>query len=221
MKWNRDAKRWQTGDAMIAHKLRYYADAPTQALLDAAKEKAVAAVEAAKAAAAAAVVASRATDADVEIPCKEGRSFLGYQKAGISFALGRKNTLIGDDMSLGKTAQAIGVINSDESLRKILIVCPASLARNWVREIGFFGTRELTVGIGTMRAIPDTDIVVTTYDAFSRATAASDAIHEITWDAMILDEAHYLKSHDAKRTKAILGGKDFSAIRVSGRKLFD
>src|SRR3989442_1131923 len=52
---------------------------------------------------------SRATEATIDIPVPEGRSYLGYQLAGIAYALGRKGTLIADEMGLGKTVQAFGV----------------------------------------------------------------------------------------------------------------
>jgi SWI/SNF-related matrix-associated actin-dependent regulator of chromatin subfamily A-like protein 1 len=34
-------------------------------------------------------------------------------------------------MGLGKTIQAIGVMNLDKSIKKTIIVCPASLKLNW------------------------------------------------------------------------------------------
>ena len=229
LSWDRDAQRWQTQDALKAYKLRAHADAEVLALLDAKAQAAKAEGEAAFSAfreahaagvrtaklaaaqvaeeASAALAASRAVDCDVDIPVAPGRTFLPYQRAGIAYALGRPNVLIGDDMGLGKTAQAIGVINADESLRRILIVCPASLTRNWMREIGFFGSRDLTVGYATTKAVPETDVVIATYDVFSRKAATMDTLRATEWDALILDEAHYLKSESSARTRNILGGK--------------
>ncbi|CAH2606120.1 DEAD/DEAH box helicase (plasmid) [Rhodovastum atsumiense] len=194
--WDRERKLWFTDDASVANKLRAYADEATQARLDAETAQVRHAIE-----------ASRAQSADIELPIAEGRSYLPYQRAGIAFALARQNTLFGDDMGLGKTAQAIGVVNADESLKRILVICPASLTRNWVREFGMFGSRTLSVGIADMKTVPAADVVVATYDAFSRKTATAEALRAVEWDALILDEAHYLKSKDAARTVGILGGK--------------
>lgn len=83
----------------------------------------------------AAIEASRATSADVAIPAPEGLDYLGYQKAGIAYAMERPGTLIGDDMGLGKTMQAIGAINADPDARRVLIICPASLKLNWAKEL--------------------------------------------------------------------------------------
>jgi superfamily II DNA or RNA helicase len=45
---------------------------------------------------------SRAVTADIEVPHPPGMDYLPYQKAGISYALQRKDTLIGDQPGLGK-----------------------------------------------------------------------------------------------------------------------
>ena len=215
--WDRSVSRWHSSNALAALRIREYADEATQARLDVAVEQARVAQEAKAAKEREAVEASRATTADIEIPCAAGRTFLPYQKAGIAFALARQNVLFGDDMGLGKTGQAVGVINVDESLKRILIVCPASLTRNWIREFGFFGTRPLSIGIATTKKVPDTDVVICTYDVFSRDTTASNVLLSTTWDALVLDEAHYLKNHDAKRTKAILGARGFPGLRARRR----
>ncbi len=216
-RWDPKHVRWQTADVLAAMKLRDYADDGTRLRLDAEAAAALEAKAAADAAATRAVAASRATDADIFLPCGPGRTFLPYQRAGIAFALARPNMLIGDDMGLGKTAQAIGFVNADESLRKVLVICPASLARNWVREFGFFGSRPLSTGIATMKEVPGTDIVIATYDVFSRSTAAAEAIRAATWDVLVLDEAHFLKNGESKRTRAILGA---NGIQVSKRRIY-
>ena len=38
---------------------------------------------------------------------------LPFQKEGVAFALDREASLIADSMGLGKTAQAVGVLNGD------------------------------------------------------------------------------------------------------------
>lgn len=81
-----------------------------------------------------AVQSSRAMDADVEIPVPEGRSYFGFQKAGISFLHAHTRSLLADEMGTGKTIQTIGVINLDKKIRKVLIGCPAHLRTNWLKE---------------------------------------------------------------------------------------
>lgn len=79
--------------------------------------------------------ASKSEDADIDIPVPMGLSYLPYQRAGIAFGLKNPGVLIADEPGLGKTIQAIGIMNADPKMRHILIVCPASLKNNWAREL--------------------------------------------------------------------------------------
>jgi len=45
---------------------------------------------------------SRATDSAIKIPAPPGCAYKPYQKAGVAYAVARKDTLFGDDMGLGK-----------------------------------------------------------------------------------------------------------------------
>ncbi|WP_342627817.1 DEAD/DEAH box helicase [Nguyenibacter vanlangensis] len=206
--WSPSLYRWQTTNPEAAKELTYYSDCEcdeaVRVRLDATLREVEAARERRR-------DESRATDATISVPCGDGMSWLPYQRAGISYALGhgRQNVLLADDMGLGKTAQAIGVINGDQAMRRILIVCPASLTRNWQREIGRFGNfgdRNLSVGFATSKAAPDDSILICTYDLFSRDNPVQQAIRNRPWDMLILDEAHYVKNHESKRTQRILGG---------------
>jgi len=76
---------------------------------------------------------SRATDSDIQIPAPRGLAYLPYQKAGIAYALQRKDTLFGDEMGLGKSVESLGFINSVKP-DSVLIVCPATLVLNWKEE---------------------------------------------------------------------------------------
>jgi len=62
-----------------------------------------------------------------------------YQVFGAKYLLAQKRTILGDEMGLGKTIEAIAVmshLNSTENgPNHFLVVAPASLTRNWMREI--------------------------------------------------------------------------------------
>lgn len=154
------------------------------------------------------IEASRAVAADIDIPAPEGLSYLPYQRAGIAYALARPNTLIGDEMGLGKTIQAIGLINADPTIRSVLVICPASLKLNWVRELRKWLTRPMRVammsGAGRVPEARYADILVVNYDIVSKIRAGLDAR---TWDLVVADECHYLKNPKADRTRAVLGGR--------------
>ena len=74
-------------------------------------------------------------------------SLYPFQKEGIAIATNREASLIADDMGLGKTVQAIGVINEDASIRRVLVVCPASVRIPWQRELDQRLNRSFTIAV--------------------------------------------------------------------------
>jgi SWI/SNF-related matrix-associated actin-dependent regulator 1 of chromatin subfamily A len=190
MRWNPDAKRWWTRILTVAGKLREYADDAALAQIDVQVATAVASVQ-----------ASQATDADVSIPCNDGLAYLPYQRAGIAYGLNHANVLIGDEMGLGKTIQAIGIINADESIKSVLVICPASLRINWERELTKWLTRKMSIGIAN-GTVPETDIVIINYDILKKHHAV---LTSRAWDCKIIDECHYLKNGKAQRTAMVFG----------------
>lgn len=151
-----------------------------------------------------AIEASRAVAADVEVPAPEGCKYDPYQLAAVAYAADRKDVLFGDEMGLGKTIEAIGVINSDPTIQTALVICPATPKINWLRELRKWLVRPLTVGIAN-GAFPGTDIVIVNYEQLKKHRAS---IFARQWDALICDEAHYLKNPKAQRTSLVFGKWD-------------
>lgn len=143
-------------------------------------------------------------DENMPLPVPDGLSYLPYQRAGIAWAVSRPGSLIADEMGLGKTIQGIGVVNAVTSIRRVLIICPASLKLNWKRECGKWFTRRLKIGVVSGSFWPGAvvDVVIINYDLCTRHKAK---LHAEEWDCVIIDEAHYLKNPKAARTKALLG----------------
>lgn len=156
-----------------------------------------------------ALEASYSMFADEKIPVPdiwnhkgEKLDYLPYQKAGILYAAERRDTLIADPPGLGKTIQAIGLINHLD-LRSGVIVCPATLKLNWLKEMTkWLLDKNLTVGVAYGSEIPDTDFVIINYDILNKNR---DAIWAEHWDILICDEAQYLSNGDSKRTQAVFG----------------
>jgi SWI/SNF-related matrix-associated actin-dependent regulator 1 of chromatin subfamily A len=152
---------------------------------------------------AAKVEASKATDvpAIVNLPVPDGLSYLGYQRAGIVYALAHEGTIIADEMGLGKTVQAIGVINASPDVQRVLIVCPASLKLNWRNECRKWLTREarLLIWNGKVTTVGDgkLSVEIINCDILKKLPASS------MWDLLVLDESHYIKNPKAQRTKAV------------------
>ena len=215
-RWNPDRKRWEVcvdefqqlvdGLRRRRHPLhdelvgsRY---APVHAILAESEAKKVATFEASSA---------KKTDMSVQIPVPDGKSYFPFQIAGIKFLLDHQKTLLGDSMGLGKTIQVAGLLNVCKELKKVLIICPASLRINWKRELEAWLTRPLTIGIATSKEWPVTDIVVINYDILEKHATEIAA----SWDALICDEAHYLKNPKAKRTGIVLGNKATRPIKAT------
>src|SRR5690606_22671070 len=64
------------------------------------------------------------------------RGLFPHQIEGVAFLLRRRRAILADDMGLGKTRQAIVAMRNAEPEGPYLVVCPASVKRDWVREIG-------------------------------------------------------------------------------------
>lgn len=193
-------RRWYTRDPKAAARLIAYADGGVHDYLTAEVKTAQKSLD-----------ESHAIDADFEPPCPEGLAFLPYQKGGVRYGLTHPNVLIGDEMGLGKTIQALGIINSDPSIRRVLVICPASLKLNWKREADKWLTRTddradwftKIAGADFPFVSPQAcSVVMINYDILKKH---ADAIRATTWDILIVDEAHYLKNPKALRTKNVLG----------------
>lgn len=179
-----------------------------------------------------ALAASRATDADVEIPVPEGLAYLPFQRGGIAFASSRPATLVGDEMGLGKTIQAIGVINLDPTVKKVLVLCPASLKANWRNELEKWLVRPMTIALSGKGGSLDlrADILIVNYDALvgKSGKALHATLMGLSFDCLVADECHFLKNPAAQRSVAVLGKpakKDCATVpglasRATNRKLF-
>ena len=198
-RWDRDKKHWYTTEPSIAAKL-----SDSDAILAEIKTK----TEAREAK----IEESRAASADIDLPCPDGLAYLPYQRAGIATACARPNVLFGDEMGLGKTIQAIGVINADESIKRVLVICPASLRLNWAREMRKWLTREMQSIIVSGPSKPmDFPITIINYDILAKHVGW---LQSTAWDLVIVDEAHYLKSKGAKRSQAVFGIDEYAAKKA-------
>ncbi len=158
-----------------------------------------------------AVAMSHAANSDIVIPIPYGLEYLPFQKAGINYCHGKEAALIGDDMGLGKTIQAAGVINADESIKDVIVICPAILKLNWMNELQKWLVRNyrISVGFGTQLKTADYfvssdkevygTILIINYDILK---SNIDSLLRNRYDLLIADEAHYLKHGKSGRTKA-------------------
>ena len=124
-----------------------------------------------------------------------------FQRAGVAYALRRRRTFIADEQGLGKTVQALAALEAANAYPAI-VVCPASLKLNWLREAyRWLPVRTTRVVSGGRSPLPEADIVVVNYDVLH---AHVDALAQSGAVALVFDEAHYCKNPTARRTKALV-----------------
>lgn len=128
----------------------------------------------------------------------------GYQSFGARFMIAQRRVIIGDEMGLGKTVETLAAmchLAAAHGRRHFLVVCPPSLAANWMHEIKRHCrlTPRLLYGGDTARSTAawraNGGIGVTTYTALDRLD-----LDGVTVAMAAFDEAHYIKNPDAKRT---------------------
>jgi len=115
-----------------------------------------------------------------------------------------KGALLADEVGLGKTIEAGLVISQRwaEGKRRILIIAPSNLRKQWHQEINekFFipcailesKPYNAEVKAGNYRPFDRTDSIVICSYQFARNKAAD--VHATPWDLVVIDEAHRLRN---------------------------
>ena len=160
-----------------------------------------------------------------------------YQKQGIAYALQKKRCIMGDEPGLGKTAQAIGTMTASGAW-PCLVVCPASLKVNWMREFKKFGGVTAIIlddsnrqvwqeywKMKNMKGEPLAKVFITNYESLKKFFVKSIknqsrfTLKSIEFDerinlfrSIIIDESHKCKSSKTQQSKFVQGiakGKEF------------
>ena len=123
-----------------------------------------------------------------------------HQIEGIAFLLGRRRALLADDMGLGKTRQSVIAMVEAEAEGPYLVICPASIKRNWAREIEIVLPDADTVIVGPA-PLPSTEHqgwVIVNYEILGKNL---DGLLAFDWKGVVFDEAHYLKNYQSQRSQ--------------------
>ena len=132
-----------------------------------------------------------------------------HQKDAIAFARTRTATLYHMGLGTGKSRAAIEVAR-ESSAEKVLILCPLSVVPAWKEQFGRFAPeyevvilnkgsvkkklREASVAEARASYERKPLIVVINYESARCEPFASWAMRSKTWDLLILDESHRIKS---------------------------
>ena len=132
-----------------------------------------------------------------------------YQTEGVAFLASRGRALLADDMGLGKTIQAITAavwLAEHSGVKKVLVICPASLKHQWAREIKKFTSQPLQIIQGPVenRQVQyraDALFYIVNYELVLRdLTVISETLKP---DLLILDEAQRIKNWRTKIASTI------------------
>jgi len=130
---------------------------------------------------------------------------LEHQKIAIEKLAGSKRFILADDMGLGKTTSTI-IAALETGAKKILIICPASLKINWMREIKNYSDRSVFIAEGKKYSTED-DFIIVNYDILKNFYDLKDKENSLltksNFELIIIDEAHYAQNPQSNRTKLI------------------
>ncbi len=132
-----------------------------------------------------------------------------YQAEGVAFLASRGRALLADDMGLGKTLQAISAASwlvDNAGIRKILVVCPASLKHQWAREVEKFTSHPVQIIQGAIenrfvQYRADALFFIVNYELTVRDLGVIS--ETLKPDLVILDEAQRIKNWRTKIASTI------------------
>jgi hypothetical protein len=154
-------------------------------------------------------------------------SLRGYQGFAARFALVQRKVIIGDEMGLGKTIEALAVLAHlrAKGSHHSLVICPAAVVTNWVREVqakSALNAHRLH-GPGRDAALRgwrrQGGVAVTTYESLGWLEPHLGSVEELA--CVVLDEAHYIKNPGAlraQRSARVIDRAD-RAVLLSGTPL--
>jgi hypothetical protein len=152
--------------------------------------------------AAVAIRRSRATSAEPlpEVAAALGGELQPFQWAGVRYVLDARRAFLSDEQGLGKTVEALAALEADDAYPAV-VVCPASLKLNWLRETRrWLPHRDVAVIESGVAAPPTGEITILNYELVAKHR---DALARLRPRALVVDESHYCKNPRAKRTQAV------------------
>ncbi len=146
---------------------------------------------------------------------------LPFQQDGVKALLERRELLLADDMGLGKTIQAIAALRIlfyRKEVDRALIVAPAGLVGQWLREFDFWAPDLRVVPVrgdpsarGTLWRLP-AHVKIVGYETLREDVIGlehSPVLRE-EWDVVVLDETSKIKNRET--------GVSIACKRIPGKR---
>jgi len=130
--------------------------------------------------------------------------YITIKKKGIKWLLNIEKKygggLLADEMGLGKTLQIISMMIANPKPLNLL-VCPASLVKQWETEINKFAPsiKVWSKFDDTMNYKDDINVIVVSYNKINQITI----LRILQYDRVICDEAHYFRNKKSKTFKSL------------------
>ena len=152
----------------------------------------------------------------LDIPIGKSVTLWEHQNKGIHWLFSRLkmgfNPVLADEMGLGKSLQMILTLQVlPKTKKQSLVVCPASVAYNWVNEFKKFAPK-VTVGIWKSKW-PNTQIVICSYGL---CQSRSSELLKKKLHLLCLDEAQKIKNHRTKTRTSIMKVKAEYKVALTG-----
>jgi ERCC4-related helicase len=149
---------------------------------------------------------------------------LPYQLDGIAFAAASGRAILADDMGLGKTIQGVGtaeLLAREAEIKKVLVVCPASLKSQWRNEVHRFCDRDvqLIAGAASERGEQYANDCFFTVCNYEQVLRDIMSIERVAWDLIILDEGQRIKNWESTTSNVIKSLRSRFALVLSGTPL--
>ncbi|KAF2714983.1 helicase SWR1 [Pleomassaria siparia CBS 279.74] len=181
-----------------------------------------------------------------EQPASINRKLKPFQLEGLSWMTRQEKTdyrggLLGDEMGMGKTIQAVSLIMSDYPVKEpTLVVVPPVALMQWSNEIREYTDGKLKVLVYhgtnaackkmTIKDLKKFDVIMVSYNSLESLhrkemkgwtrgediIKASSPLHAIKYHRLILDEAHSIKSRNTGVAKACFALKGTYKWCLSG-----
>jgi SWI/SNF-related matrix-associated actin-dependent regulator 1 of chromatin subfamily A len=217
--WDNEFKRWTCKDFRPAYKLKQYCDQSAIIQLK------LMSVDTQKG-----IEQSAKTVGSIKIYHPETITPFPYQIAGVEYMLNRNAVLLADEMGLGKTGQAFLVMNMRRNV-EALIVCPAILKYNWLKEARKWLVGKVTAYIYESKKIryytkqltphnKTTILHIINYDILGKFR---ERLLGTPYNFFVADECHFIKNQDAFRTEIAqeLAKKVLWRIFITGTPIYN
>lgn len=166
-----------------------------------------------------AIKLATAKASDFMVPTPKGLELDPYQRAAVEYCITKKASLIGDDMGLGKSIEAIGLINALNQTKspphRILIICPADIKLQWRAELRKWLTRNYSIGFAQDGIFPSSDIVIISYHSLHRF---KDKL-SFYWCLVIADEAQYVAKRTTQMARVLCGHRPNRKEKKAGEEI--